>query len=59
MTERETYRRYTAAYADWDNMPSYYNASAVLKWAQKLAAISDDYDHLLDEANDIMNDTIG
>lgn len=58
MTIREIYKRYTEAYADWDQSPSYYNASLVLKWAHRLASISDDYDHLLDEANDIMADQI-
>lgn len=59
MTEREIYRCYKEAYADWDNSPSYYNAKLVHKWAVKLASISDDYDDCLDEANDILNDTIG
>jgi hypothetical protein len=54
MTERQMYQRYTEAYADWDAIPSYYNAQAVHRWALKLASISDDYDHLLDEATDIL-----
>lgn len=58
MTERETYQRYCEAYADWDNAPSYHNASQVLKWALKLGDISDDYQAQVDEAHDIMNDTI-
>lgn len=59
MTERETYRRYSEAYADWDRAPSYHNAQQVHKWANRLAEISDDYDHLYDEAIDILNDAVG
>jgi hypothetical protein len=59
MTERQTYARYTEAYADWDNSPSYFNASQVLKWALRLGDISDDYQAQVDEAHDIMAGTIG
>lgn len=59
LTEKQTYRRYTEAYADWDNAPSYYNASQVLRWATALIEISDDYTAQFDEANDIMDGMIG
>jgi hypothetical protein len=59
MTEREIYAAYTAAYADWDAIPSYYNAQAVLRWALMLGAISDDYQAQVDEAHDIADQTIG
>lgn len=58
MTERELNLRYGEARADYDRAPSYFNAQAVLKLALQLAAISDDYDDLVDEAHDIMDDTI-
>lgn len=56
--ERKAYITYCKARIAYDEMPNYGTATALLQAATALCEISDDYQHLLDEADDIMADPI-
>ncbi len=54
MTEQQARIAYNTAYKAHEAQPSYANAIEVLRTADALVDISDDYQECLDEADDIM-----
>jgi hypothetical protein len=56
--EQASFGAYRAARRAYDDAPSHSTATEVLRWAQKLVDISDDYQGLLDEADDIMAEPV-
>lgn len=57
MTERKLLKSYNEARAAYDLTPNYATASKVLERATDLVQISDDYQELVDEADDIMSES--